>query len=174
MSTNHTPNYNLCQWEDADQVLRSDFNQDNAKIDAALKGIGQIHTFERAYHSNAYSFDLEDIDWTQWILVGVTLYVPYNTNTNSFMACVVDSFSGRAKAFCSGDSVNFAHMGNTSSVLILTPFHDPEREVCGVYVGPQSGIGFAECKYSDIKYLNLGGGGGGSFIESHATLWGVK
>ena len=36
MSTNHTTNYNLCQWEATDQVQRTDFNQDNAKIDAAL------------------------------------------------------------------------------------------------------------------------------------------
>ena len=36
MSTNHTTNYNLCQWEATDQVLRTDFNEDNAKIDAAL------------------------------------------------------------------------------------------------------------------------------------------
>ena len=36
MSTNHTANYDLCQWEATDQVLRTDFNQDNAKIDAAL------------------------------------------------------------------------------------------------------------------------------------------
>ena len=38
MSTNHTSNYNLCQWEPSDQVLRTDFNADNAKIDAALAG----------------------------------------------------------------------------------------------------------------------------------------
>ena len=37
MSTNHTTNYNLNQWEAADKVLRADFNADNAKIDAALK-----------------------------------------------------------------------------------------------------------------------------------------
>ena len=37
MSTNHTPNFNLCQWEATDKVLRSDFNADNQKIDAALK-----------------------------------------------------------------------------------------------------------------------------------------
>ena len=37
MSTNHTPNFNLCQWEATDKVLRSDFNEDNQKIDAALK-----------------------------------------------------------------------------------------------------------------------------------------
>ena len=36
MSTNHTTNYNLCQWLATDQVKRTDFNEDNAKIDAAL------------------------------------------------------------------------------------------------------------------------------------------
>jgi len=38
MSSNHTPNYGLCQWEADDKVLRTDFNADNAKIDAALAG----------------------------------------------------------------------------------------------------------------------------------------
>lgn len=37
MSTNHTSNYALSQWEATDPVLRADFNADNAKIDAALK-----------------------------------------------------------------------------------------------------------------------------------------
>ncbi len=36
MSTNHTPNYNLSQWEASDQFSRLDFNTDNAKLDAAL------------------------------------------------------------------------------------------------------------------------------------------
>ena len=37
MSTNHTTNYNLNQWGATDKVLRTEFNADNAKIDAALK-----------------------------------------------------------------------------------------------------------------------------------------
>ena len=37
MATNHTTNYQLNQWEATDQVLRTDFNQDNQKIDGALK-----------------------------------------------------------------------------------------------------------------------------------------
>ena len=37
MSTNHTTNYDLNQWEGTDKVLRTEFNEDNAKIDAALK-----------------------------------------------------------------------------------------------------------------------------------------
>ena len=36
MSTNYTENFDLCQWEPTDPVLRTDFNADNAKIDAAL------------------------------------------------------------------------------------------------------------------------------------------
>ena len=41
MSTNYTANYQLCQWEAGDQVLRTEFNQDNQKIDAAIKGVDQ-------------------------------------------------------------------------------------------------------------------------------------
>ena len=37
MASNYTSNYQLCQWEGTDKVLRTDFNSDNAKIDAALK-----------------------------------------------------------------------------------------------------------------------------------------
>ena len=31
-----TTNYQLCQWDGEDRILRTDFNEDNAKIDAAL------------------------------------------------------------------------------------------------------------------------------------------
>ena len=36
MATNYTTNYDLCQWESTDQVQRTDFNADNAKLDSAL------------------------------------------------------------------------------------------------------------------------------------------
>lgn len=39
MASNYTENYGLCQWEATDQVLRTDFNEDNAKIEAALAGL---------------------------------------------------------------------------------------------------------------------------------------
>ena len=37
MASSYTTNYQLNQWEAGDKVLREEFNQDNAKIDAALK-----------------------------------------------------------------------------------------------------------------------------------------
>ena len=36
MSSNHTPNFGLSQWEASDPVLRGDFNADNLALDAAL------------------------------------------------------------------------------------------------------------------------------------------
>lgn len=42
MAANYTANYNLCQWEATDQVQRTDFNQDNAKIDAALGDLATV------------------------------------------------------------------------------------------------------------------------------------
>lgn len=39
MPTNHTPHYNLSQWERDDRILMDDFNADNAKIDTALKAL---------------------------------------------------------------------------------------------------------------------------------------
>ena len=38
MAANQTTNYQLNQWEATDQVLRTDFNADNAKVDAVLAG----------------------------------------------------------------------------------------------------------------------------------------
>lgn len=39
MASNYTEQYKLCQWEATDQVLRTDFNEDNAKLEAALANL---------------------------------------------------------------------------------------------------------------------------------------
>ena len=47
MATNHTTNYSLNQWQATDPVLRTDFNEDNSKIDTALAALNaniQQHT----------------------------------------------------------------------------------------------------------------------------------
>lgn len=39
MASNHTEHFSLNQWLPDDQVKRTDFNEDNAKIDSALKDL---------------------------------------------------------------------------------------------------------------------------------------
>ena len=41
---NQTANYQLSQWESTDRILMSDFNSDNAKLDAALGTLAQTVT----------------------------------------------------------------------------------------------------------------------------------
>ena len=36
MAGNYTEHYQLSQWQPQDQVLRTEFNQDNARLDGAL------------------------------------------------------------------------------------------------------------------------------------------
>ena len=55
MSTNHTTNYDLNQWEGTDKVLRTEFNADNAKIDAALKANADAIAAEAAAREAAVS-----------------------------------------------------------------------------------------------------------------------
>lgn len=55
MASNYTENYGLCQWEATDQVLRTEFNEDNAKVDEALKGAADVAQAAQALAQAAYS-----------------------------------------------------------------------------------------------------------------------
>jgi len=56
MSTNYTKNYKLCQWEPGDKVLRTDFNEDNAKLETALTRIET--TADRADAASQAAYNL--------------------------------------------------------------------------------------------------------------------
>ena len=51
----HTTNYQLSQWETTDRILMSDFNADNAKIDAALKANADAISAEATARTAAVS-----------------------------------------------------------------------------------------------------------------------
>ena len=53
MASGQTSNYGLNQWAAEDPVLRTDFNQDNAKLDAALKTIPRLASGRYTGNGNA-------------------------------------------------------------------------------------------------------------------------
>ena len=85
-----TSNYQLNQWEKTDRILMEDFNGDNAKVDAALKGQAEALVAEQAAREAAVAaiaeragarliqtlkttssdvnctFSLENIQWEEW------------------------------------------------------------------------------------------------------------
>ena len=50
---NYTDNYQLHQWEAGDDFLRTDFNEDFAKIDAAIAGCGNCRIISGSYRGTA-------------------------------------------------------------------------------------------------------------------------
>lgn len=74
MASKYTSGYQLSQWEAGDKVLRTDFNEDNAKIDAALrKHDGQLLGVP-ALGRNLYNFFLrqknagQDVSWMEGLV----------------------------------------------------------------------------------------------------------
>ena len=51
MAGNYTEHYQLSQWQPQDRVLRTEFNQDNARIDAALKDLEDTKAEQAAVDS---------------------------------------------------------------------------------------------------------------------------
>lgn len=49
MASSQTTNYGLNQWAAEDQVLRNEFNQDNIKLDTALKQCGNCRIYTGSY-----------------------------------------------------------------------------------------------------------------------------
>lgn len=93
MASNYTENYGLCQWEATDQVLREEFNQDNAAVDEALKGTADLAQAAQVLAQAAYSPENSPIAVGSYtgngaakrkIKLGFTpkavLVVPYDTN----------------------------------------------------------------------------------------------
>ena len=117
---NYTQNYQLNQWEALDKVQRTDFNADNAKIDAAMKAVDakadtkadksalsaltgrvagledtvKLHAIKNMTFpenkSNTFVL-LDDIDWTQWKIVATIIRARMDTGT-----CRLFSKIGRA------------------------------------------------------------------------------
>ena len=56
MASNYTENYGLCQWEAGDAFTRTEFNADNAKLDAAL---GRTERGMEANRTNLYNLLLQ-------------------------------------------------------------------------------------------------------------------
>ena len=64
MASNQTSNYGLNQWEATDQVLRTDFNTDNAKIDTALAekaDAAEVTALSQTVDGKAEQTDLESL-----------------------------------------------------------------------------------------------------------------
>ena len=145
MASNQTSNYGLNQWEATDQVLRTDFNQDNAKLDAALKamadgaaaeaaartaadqelegriGLQSIKSVTLGADGTVLEVDLSDIDWSQW----KTVYICLDVQGNGYYCSSYGSAYAR----------NESHSIPGKHCLVLWPMYQAESSVGGLFLG---------------------------------------
>ena len=172
MSTNHTANYDLCQWEATDQVLRTDFNEDNAKIEAALNSkLSAIEVVaETTITSNAayFSLDLTDVDWDQWSVVAVVSDpLPYAAD---FSSLSINCPTVNIQREISGEVTPAVG----PNLLLLFPMRDGGRQIRYlVFPGGQMAAS-AQGTYNDITGLTLSSNASNGFrTGSSIKVYGI-
>ena len=175
MATNHTEHYQLNQWEPGDKVLRTEFNEDNAKIDGALAAINRLQELDKVVmptSGNNFKLNLKGIDWTKWQYIGATIDIPGGKKGSDFPIydCVIND--NTVSGHCSAGST-LARFNPYALLLILLPFHDPKRAVKGIYLGDPSGVGFGDCTFEELTNLSFGSSEPYP-AQTTATLWGIS
>lgn len=75
MASSKTTNLRLSQWEGSDPILRTDFNQDNSKIDQAVAARALVRLAGKTLTASGgtITLDLLDYDLTQYEALVLTL-----------------------------------------------------------------------------------------------------
>ena len=156
MASNYTTNYNLCQWEPTDQVQRTDFNADNAKIDTVLAGkLGRcelIRTVNGSGSSNSLTVPLDDIDWDTWEFVALSMTKDMR-EPNSIPKLNIRVNGGYTPCTNSADAGGLAIVNAMPFLLVLFPLRDSNRPVRYLYIAEPSGFGEAECTFSELENI---------------------
>ena len=130
-STNQTPHLGLSQWVLTDPFRMDDFNQDNAKIDAAVDGLQglidampYVKLMEVTTTADADSvwLDVSGIDFTQYAMVqvfasAVARFTDTNTAGDSSNIVELRAYvSGRGATFDVEGSSNNQYFGYAASI----------------------------------------------------------
>ena len=153
---NQTSNYQLSQWDPEDRILRTDFNSDNAKIDAALVGrLGAAELIAETLVTEDFvtslTVDLTEVDWDQWSFVIV------------FLSKISIPMSGISMGF----AVNGVNLSKTSALsatiqpsvgmrmIIFTPLRGLQQEACAISL-PGGALSTSSQPFSDITGVTVG------------------
>ena len=169
-STNKTRNLRLNQWEGSDPVLRTDFNQDNSKIDQAVaaRALVRLEGGTLAAPSAAITVDLMDYDLTQYEALELTLAPVTNGSGNTTL-----TVGERAP-------VSLASMASDGSCGLVIHLHFLPGGVGGWWFAPglssgnTGGFLTAGVTPSELEELKLSSASAPYQAGTSWTLYGLK
>ena len=169
----HTEHYQLSQWAAEDRILRTDFNADHAKLDAALDGkLGPVEVLGQAVQAETASgmeLDLTGVDWDAWTLVIAELdLLSGSANMLTSLSVTLD-VSGTVSRL---DAAREPIAGPQN--LIFFPLRDGTRPVW-YWSFPGGAVGKSESAYQELGKLSVGTNYHLGLREgSRITLYGVR
>ena len=126
MASSKTTNLRLSQWEGSDPILRTDFNQDNSKIDQAVNARALVRLTGKTLTASGadITLDLLDYDLTQYEALMLTL-APITSGTGVTSLTVGE-----------GEPVSLASMASDGSRGLVIFLHFLPGGVGGWWFAP--------------------------------------
>lgn len=172
LASKHTEHYGLNQWEASDQVLHSDFNEDNAKLEAALAGkLGHIQIIRSTtLKSDGYRIvlDLTGINWENWALAGFSFARNFLTSHEPRTLCCEFGTASKQHTVFQMDAAPFT--------ALFLPRHDKNCMVEGFYLSKISSAPvFLNCTFSEVETLTVRYSTSMHHLNAGVdiTLWGI-
>ena len=98
MANGYTANYGLCQWQPGDKFLREEFNQDNAKLDAALKASEEKAAAEAQTAQSTAERALAGLEAADYSIYSLLLQNEYEVKYTGYKkALLYDGFSDESR-----------------------------------------------------------------------------
>jgi len=152
MPSNYTSNYNLNQWEPDDRVLRTDFNADNAKIDAALakKAEAKVSLYSSLHSdpTNGISIAFSGkaaINWDDWeyVVLWAELEMPLRDGEDTLRAVTLPNLKG------------LLTIKPSPFFMVFLPRHDGTRKLSGFVVGEGATYFSSDISYNELTQLDF-------------------
>ena len=112
MAGSYTEHYQLSQWQPQDRVLRTEFNQDNAKLDGALHALAEsqgraapklLQEVLQLPQGSTYFLNLTGIDWSGWREVWVDMDLSTDKSCVVYIAAVPTGWGRRNRRYLRGN-----------------------------------------------------------------------
>lgn len=195
MSTNHTPHFNLSQWEPDDQVVRTEFNENHAKIEHAFfnhPSAELIAGGEIEEETSSLAFDVSGLDWSRYMALALVIDTPlmngFSVYMNSEREHSITIYTSEFNSISHIGEMALCSIGDLAHITAIIPVFYDGRNAASLFT---LGYGGRENYNKGFGIAALGAGGGckplnqcpairvtrrsGSFLPGdRAVLWGIK
>ena len=180
MAGSYTEHYQLSQRQPQDRVLRTEFNQDNARLDGALHALAEsqgraapklLQEVLQLPQGSTYSLNLTGIDWSGWREV----WVDMDLSTDKSCVVYIDINGRSSDRLGATEPAVSAGEQNGLCRLILCPYSDARRMVCGFLMGSSPQIVSSNTAFSAFKTLYFTASDGTNLLTGCTLrVWGIQ